>query len=361
MSDTISQQILDYSVRHAVNLQRFSLGVAGDVIKLIDAAEKEIIARVLAMDSKELAGKRLQAILKELRDISDAAYWQAFTDTVVQMKQLAADEAEWSAQLLERYVPVSYSVTRPTAATLGAIVSTSPVVVGPDKALLLEDLFASMAAGHEESIRAAIRLGMVQGETIPQLAARLRELLGIGARGTDKATKAARRGAVAMARTIVNHTSNQAAQATWDDNSDIMHGWRFVATLDGRTTITCASLSGRVFPLGKGPIPPRHVGCRSISLPVLKSWRELGYAGPEYRGVERASKDGYVDARIGFDAWLRGQPVGVQRELLGKKRQELFAAGLKVRGFTDLEGRVYSLKELYDRNGALFAQVFGQP
>ena len=51
--------------------------------------------------------------------------------------------------------------------------------------------------------------------------------------------------------------------------------WRFIATLDGRTTLTCAGLHGNVYPVGKGPRPPRHIGCRSCSVPVLREIDKL--------------------------------------------------------------------------------------
>ena len=45
---------------------------------------------------------------------------------------------------------------------------------GVEKKLLLKEIFQGLAAGREEDIRGAIRLGVVEGESMPQMVSRLR-------------------------------------------------------------------------------------------------------------------------------------------------------------------------------------------
>jgi SPP1 gp7 family putative phage head morphogenesis protein len=44
--------------------------------------------------------------------------------------------------------------------------------------------------------------------------------------------------------------------------------YRYVATLDSRTSSICAALDGREFEYGKGPMPPQHFNCRSTTVPI---------------------------------------------------------------------------------------------
>jgi hypothetical protein len=37
--------------------------------------------------------------------------------------------------------------------------------------------------------------------------------------------------------------------------------WRFLATLDSKTTVQCAANDGKTFPVGEGPMPPLHANC----------------------------------------------------------------------------------------------------
>ena len=63
---------------------------------------------------------------------------------------------------------------------------------------------------------------------------------------------------------------------------NLIEAFLYSAILDGRTTVLCRSLSGRIFTkedlAQSGLIPPNHFRCRSILLPVTtydKGWREV--------------------------------------------------------------------------------------
>jgi SPP1 gp7 family putative phage head morphogenesis protein len=353
-----SRQLLDYSIRRQINLTRYAGRVVRDILALLNDADKEILARILKRgEDGTFTAARLKALLKEIREMVEEVYPQAHNELKSAMLDFAISEAAATVAVLSTHVPVSFNIVQPTAEQLAAIVDKAPVTVGQEKKLLLEEIFDSLAAGKEEDIRGAIRLGMVEGETADQMTRRLRGTR--AARFRDGILEASRRHTEAMVRTIVNHTSNQAVQKTFAANGDLVKGWQFLATLDSRTTIICASLSGTEWPIGQGPVPPRHVNCRSFQLPVLKTWKELGFDMEELPSSTRASKDGPVSADISFDAWLRGQDAGMQKDILGVTRQKLFSEGMKINRFTDRAGVVYTLPELEARNKAAFGKVFG--
>lgn len=74
--------------------------------------------------------------------------------------------------------------------------------------------------------------------------------------------------------------------------------------------------------------------CRCLILPYFN-----------IEGDIRASKDGYVDADITFDDWLKDQDEKTQKDVLGATRYKMFKDGVKISQFVD-NGKVLTLDEL---------------
>jgi SPP1 gp7 family putative phage head morphogenesis protein len=206
-------------------------------------------------------------------------------------------------------------------------------------------------------VRDSIRIGFVEGETIDQLVRRIR-----GTRVNqfkDGILEINRRNAEALVRTAVSHTAQSARDDVFAANSDIIKGWRFTATLDSRTSAVCRGLDGKVFDIGKGPKPPRHWNCRSVSVAVLRSWREMGIDIDETPNPAntRASMNGQVPATETYDSWLRKQPVEFQNDVLGVKKAQLFRAGLTLDKFTNRQGDELSLSELARKEADIFKRA----
>lgn len=348
----VPRALLDHAIKMQITTGRYASKVVRDILGLLNKADADLLDKISRTEAP-FSKTRLQALLKEVRIAYSEIYSEAGKELKQQMLDFAGVAAESTTAAIATQLPVNYNMVQATAEQLVAIVDTAPVTVGPDKKLLLEEVFNSLAAGKEESVRGAIRLGMVEGETVDQMVRRLR-----GTRANqykDGVLEVSRRHAESMTRTIINHTSNQAMQATFKNNADVVKGWVFTSTLDSRTSITCASLSGTVWPTGQGPIPPRHPNCRSVAIPELKTWKELGFDMEEMPPAMRSSKDGLVSADISFNDWLKGQDKAMQVDILGKTRQQLFADGkLTVDKFADDKGRVLSLDQLKEKHSAAF-------
>ena len=110
-------------------------------------------------------------------------------------------------------------------------------------------------------------------------------------------------------------------------NADIVEGYRWVSTLDSRTSELCQSLDGQRFDLGEGPMPPAHPNCRSTVVPVTKTFRELGIDLPELPEGTRASIGGQVPASLTYFEWLKTQPASFVEEALGPTRAAVFLKG----------------------------------
>jgi hypothetical protein len=150
----IDKQLLDYSIHHQVNLGRYSGKVVRDILALLNDADKEILAKILARgEDGTFTAARLKKLLAELREMTGEAYRQAHNELKTAMLDFAGTEAAATVSLLAAQVPVTFNIVQPTAEQLAAIVSKAPVTVGPDKKLLLEEIFTSLAKNKEEAIR----------------------------------------------------------------------------------------------------------------------------------------------------------------------------------------------------------------
>jgi len=245
---------------------------------------------------------------------------------------------------------VALDVITPNIDQLKILVDNAPI-----QGALLGELWEQMDAKAALRVAQQIRLGVTEGEGI---AAIVRRLTG-SARDYEAGIFAiVRRECETLVRTSVNHISNQAIQATYAQNKDIVKSWTFLSTLDGKTSVTCRSLSGSVHKIGEGPIPPRHPNCRSFASPNLATWKELGIDLDELPPSLRASQNGPVRADITMDEWMRGQSKEEVRDMLGATRAKLFWEGAPVTTFADNKGIVYSISDLKERQTAAFARAF---
>jgi len=58
------------------------------------------------------------------------------------------------------------------------------------------------------------------------------------------------------------------ARKSYFDSTGFVGGYQFSAVLDGRTSLICQSLHGKVFKKGTEPTPPLHFACRSLLIPL---------------------------------------------------------------------------------------------
>lgn len=81
-----------------------------------------------------------------------------------------------------------------------------------------------------------------------------------------------------LVRTEMNHVQNQAALDSIKKSG--MKYFRFIATLDRRTSATCRAHDGHVYPIDEasigGNVPPLHPNCRSTISGSLKDYVEPG-------------------------------------------------------------------------------------
>lgn len=325
------------AVQHRIGLSRYSTSVVRKVLALLNRTEREVIARLSLTMGETISASRMTVLLEEIRALQVDGWKLVRQRLAGEVSGLAAIEARFALRLagvsLEPRALATFSPVPPVEQIVAAVNSR------PFQGRFLREWLDGAEEAAAARTRDTIRQGFVEGRTTDQI---VRTLRGTGAAGyRDGVLEISRRGAEAMVRTALTHTANTAAQAAWEANADVVKGWRFVATLDGRTTLICASLHGKKFALGSGPQPPRHISCRSTSVPVLDP----------IPGVAPFEMPSYQE-------WLKRQPAEVQDDILGVAKGRLFRdGGLTVDRFTDNKGRVLSLPELRRRDVAAFARA----
>ena len=350
----VSDDILQLSIRHQIDLARYSNGLVRDIGAMLSDAERELIKAIIRRGANQstFTAARLRALLAEIGKINATAYKASYAAIVPELNKLAQHEAESAALTLERAIPVKLDIVTPNVEQLKLLVSDAPI-----QGHLLTEWWASLETSMAQKVTQQIRLGVILGEPTSTIVRRLTGAASDYERGIFAIV---RRQTEAIVRTSVAGVANAAAQATYSANGDIIKGVQWCSSLDSRTTPICQSRDGKTYPLNEGPRPPAHVNCRSFITPVLKTWKEMGIDLEEVSPSTRASLNGQVPADLTYGDWIKKQDAKIQNEALGVTRARLLRSGeLEIQDFVNNKGVAYTLKDLKERQQSAFAKVFG--
>lgn len=348
-----NEQLQDDSIIRAIRTQAYTNGESQRVVKLltdeiVPDLERTLRSRLERIKSRgydrgPIRTRQVQDTLVRVREIISAGTGTAFKSHKDEMNQLAADESKWQLDALDDASPISFQLNTPAPSILKQITSSRPIQGQP-----LQKWFRGMGNMAIVDTEKVIRRGLVEGQSVDDM---VRQIVPRAGQGRT-VLKKLRRNADAVVRTSVNHVVTQARQQTFIENKDVVKGWQFLATLDNKTSELCISLDGRQFPVGKGPLPPAHVRCRSTSTPVLKSLKEMGLKGDNYSPSTRASMDGQVPESTTMAEWLKKKVRDHEgRKLLekrmGKAKTQAFIDGkLGTQDLIDAQNRVLTIKQL---------------
>lgn len=219
--------------------------------------------------------------------------------------------------------------------------------------------------------RFLFRRGVDAVSTADRIVAAGREamILGLGTRKTaallrDRGVQGSVPGLEKLARTFLMSASNEARDGAASDMlGDSLKGWRYVATLDGRTCPVCGADDHKFFPVDKPrPKLPRHFSCRCLYVPVTREpghQAEIERPATKHEARKVRHKDGSTSTRYrpvesrmtteNYSQWLKRQlkedPAFV-RSILGKTRFELFESGKITLEKMSVDGRIRRLSEL---------------
>ena len=365
--------------RNAVDLNRFSNSVARQITRtyndiIVDAMER--LAGVGA-DPTLTQATRLQAILAQLKGSLDAWAGTATALSVEELQGLVELQTRFVTEVLDGELPddlllqvksvqVSPQFAQAVATVdpttynvvtlsddLGAAVTGVPksfeLNVGAGSTITLPNgaglatSFKRLAGKQAEIFTKEVRSGLVLGEPTDKIARRLRRQLIAVPNNQIKA----------MVRTSVNQVANAASQAVYSQNQDITKKYRYIATLDGRTSAICRALDGQEFDYGKGPTPPQHFNCRSTTVPIV-DYKGLGITPP--KPGKRRSSGGLVPSNQTYGQWLHNQSKEAKADVLGPEKVPYFNRLARkygptnaIRRFVSEDGSELTLEQLRRR------------
>lgn len=359
-ADTVNEMLKDQALRHRLGLDRLSGSVRNDVIELLNAADGDIEGRMSFLLDRGrtedfVRGNKLTQLRNEIHNITGQAMGDVKDKWRSKLKDVAKSEGELQAGQLKNTIPVDVGVGVPNANTLEAVVTAEPF-----RGNTLSGWANKVTKDRTTKIMNEVRQGIVSGDSNQEIVSRV-----MGTRQfnfKNGVLNKTRNNVAAITRTAVTDVSERARDITFQRNSNVMRGIQYVATLDSRTTIICASLDGKVFDIGKGPRPSQHFDCRSVTTPVTKSWRELGVDRDEMTPSTRASMDGQVAGDKSIRDFLDSPKGPSAEDILGKTRAKLWRKGDLdfqdfLRGGIRQNNEIMTLKELRQQQSEAFQAI----
>jgi SPP1 gp7 family putative phage head morphogenesis protein len=352
--------------RNAIDLNRFSNSVGRRIINAYNDIIIDAVNQLRTIDelAAPVKAARLRAILAQLKDSLATWAGDATEITATELQGIAQLQSEFVADQLQRALPVgardavrtveispqfaqSVVTTDPTqlnvvalsddlfAAVQGApatfsLTAAQGATITLPNGEVVSKAFRGIAVDQAERFSQVVRQGLLTGEPTPAIAKRLIGSLQFGEEAKTvkqliaaggQATAVADNQVIALVRTSINQVANTASQQVYEANQDITPRYRYVATLDTRTSAICRALDGQEFEYGKGPTPPQHFNCRSTTVPVI-DYDALGFAPPP--PSKRAAAGGMVPANESYGQWLAKQDLPTKAKALGANKVAYF-------------------------------------
>lgn len=341
----VNDDLFDIFVRHQIFLERYKSGTVAKIKPLLRKVEKDIADRISRLPENP-SRARLQSLLDQIRDINRQMSVQITKDIRKQLIEFAENEAQFTKNAVNAVLPAPLNITLavPTAEILRDVVMAEPF-----QGRVLKEWAQSIGESNYKRVRDQLNIGLVEGESIPQVVKRFEDVVKYQTRNELEA----------IIRTAISHTTSGARRELFAANSDVIAKEQWRSTLDGRTSAICRSRDGKMWDIGEShPYPPAHINCRSIIVPVIKSFAELGLKGVKLPEATRASMNGQVAADTTYAEWFKRQSVSFQNDVLGPTRGKLYrSGGLKMDTFSDTTGRMYNLDELRAKHPAAFKKA----
>lgn len=300
--------MFDDQVRRRIALERYSDKQAREALKYLQQVKRDITARMATGEFETYTARQQRLLLESVGRLMDDIYAKLGKDLQKGFENTAKEQAKFEAG----------SIRNAVGGTIRELSATQAIEVAMSRPLsgrFLKDMLSDLPVAHKRRVEAALRLSFTEGESLWRASRRIGSELSISQRGLRT-----------LIRTANSHMASAVSDATWKANSDIMEEYEWRSILDSRTTPVCQQRDGQRYEVGKGPLPPAHMACRSTTSPIRK-----GYPPP---------------ARVTYDDWLRRQPASVQDDIMGPTRAKQYRAGeVSVASFVDsTSGRYKKLK-----------------
>lgn len=351
MAKRVNLTIADQIVRNQIDLLRLEAGERRRVLAMLRRLERELVARAAAQDFSTYTAARTRALIEQVKAAAAREYSLISSDATRAMEAAAKSAARSASKAIQAGLEVGMGTGLPPATLLAKLPGES-IVMGAQSA----DWWARQSQDTAFRFANAVRSGIAAGDTNETIVARV-----AGRQGFPGVMETSRQAARSLVHASIQEVANEARMETFRRNDDVVEGVMQLSTLDGNTTDICIAYSGMEWTLDEEPIgdslpfdggPPRHWGCRSVLVPITKSFKELGLDIQEPGRGTRASAEGQVPADTTFAQFLSRRTPEEQDEQLGAGRAEMWRNGdITLTQLLDQKGNPLTLGQLERRYG----------
>jgi len=359
--------------RNAIDLNRFSNSVSKKLVTSYNNVILKAVEQLEKIEKQPLNKRpayktaRLRALIKQTKESLNSWADGSVDELIAELEGVAKVQAGFIEEQLKKSIPqgmqqkihdqIGYSVnsvavspsfaksvvnTDPTALNLSVLKSDLAGTKTPKGTFKLtakqgqtitlpngdvvKKAFRGLAQSQTKRFNQVVRTGLLSGETTADIVRQMVGNLSFGEKAKTlkqiqlaggELTKMANGQVMTIVRTTVNQVTNTASQSVYRANPEVTEEYRYVATLDSRTSPVCRDLDGQVFKYNEGPVPPQHFGCRSTTVAVV-NYKKWGFTPPPVG--KRASADGPVPANTTYGKWLYGERAKGSKFKAGKEQ-----------------------------------------
>lgn len=339
----MADKLTDVIARHQHFVERYKTGEVNKIDPFLRRIELDLINRLGGQNTFR-SRERILAQLDAIYKFSLAELSTYIDQSEINMVEFGVSQAAFTAKSLSATQGALFS--EPSIRQIRAAAFSRPFTT-----VLLKDSLNDYSKAQARLIRNKVALGFAEGLTNQQI---IQSVIGTAELNfKDGSLNVTRNAASRLVRTANQHMASSAQLATYEANSDLIDEYMWLSTLDNRTSSTCQSRDGKVYKVGKGPLPPAHPNCRSTTAPVFDD-----EVFTDDEGIRRsmtdgmrpevsADKRGRTSAKTNYNEWLSRQPRSFQVEVLGESKTKLFRqGGLTVDNFVDRLDKPLTVDEL---------------
>ena len=241
--------------------QRFATSLNNETLELLKELSRYLRDRINREGTRIATQKRLETLLADVNKKTEQIYSDIETLYFKQFKELSVEEADFVVAAMQSVVVSDVVIESVSNQRLWAAITKNPLNLGGDNGYVdFNDMIKNLG-GNSRKVASMISGGYSQGLTNQEI---VQGLIGTRANNyQDGIVDKSRRDASSIVRTAINSIANTSRDEIYQQNSDIIYGYRIVATIDTRTSVICRGYDQKVVRYTDKfqPKPPFHYNC----------------------------------------------------------------------------------------------------
>lgn len=244
----------DSLLAHQINTIKHGSELGQSVIPYLNEMKAVIRKKVAGFDAEKRTAKRLETMLKTLANTLNKPAGKWLAELEKALKEFAKYEIAYQAETIGGWVGVN--MTEPTIGQAWAAAQFQPLALSTSP-IDFNKMMDDWGVDEVNRLVMGVKAGFVEGLTTRQI---IKNVVGDGGLADISL-----RNAKAVAHTALMHVATEARFATYQENEDVVIGYEWASTLDGRTSDVCRARDGQVYLFTDKvqPKPPAHYNCLS--------------------------------------------------------------------------------------------------